>query len=279
MNRHTRITRKVLPLLAIIALSISSIAAAAPAAAGNGFSADVAISDIYPGNQPHGQFWVRVTNHGPGTMHNVHVDIVCGYDSMDVNTGMMGPSQQRHMGVTLNLNPGQTQEFATGLNLDTNVYEYQVGCQVNAGFHDPNHGNNFYSEHFKGKGGSAGGGKPGNQGGQFTADLAVTDMFAGNQPHGQFFVRITNHGPGTLSNVNVQVSCSAERSDKSNGNLSSGGNRNFNVKLNMSPGQTREFATGLSLDTNVFDYLVGCEVHPGFNDPNPGNNVYGEMLH
>jgi len=82
-----------------------------------------------------------------------------------------------------------------------------------------------------------------------------------------------------LSNVNVQVSCSAERSDKSNGQLSSGGNRNFSAKLNLSPGQTRDFSTGISLDTNVFDYLVGCEVHPDFNDPNPGNNVFSEMLH
>lgn len=280
MNKQIRITHKVLPLLAILALSISSIAAASPGATAsapqNGFSADAAITDIYPGNQPHGQFHVRITNHGPGNMHNVHVDVLCGYDSMDVNTGKMGPSQQRHFGVTLNLSPGQTQSFATGLNLDTSVYEYQVGCQLNVGFHDPNGGNNFYSEHLKGQGG---GGKPGNQGGQFTADLAVTDIFAGNQPHGQFFVRITNHGPGNLSNVNVQVSCSSERSDKSNGNLSSGGNRNFSVNLNMGPGQTREFATGLTLDTNVFDYLVGCEVQPGFNDPNPGNNVYGEMLH
>lgn len=281
MNKQTRIFHKVLPLLAIIALSFGSIAAAP---AGNGFSADVAVTDIYPGNQPHGQFHVRITNHGPGNMHNVHVDVLCGFDSMDVSTGKMGPSQQRHFGVTLNLSPGQQQEFPTGLNLDTNVYEYQVGCEVMVGFHDPNGGNNFYSEFLKGQGGKAGGGqpgggKPGNQGGQFTADLAVTDIFAGNQPHGQFFVRITNHGPGNLSNVNVQVSCSSERSDKNNGNLSSGGSRNFSVNLNMGPGQTREFATGLNLDTNVFDYLVGCEVHPGFNDPNPGNNVYGEMLH
>jgi len=277
MNKHTRISHKVLPLLAILALSISSIAAAAPGA----FTADVAVTDIYPGNQPHGQFHVRITNHGPGTLHNVHADIFCGYDSQDVNNGMKGPSQQRQFGVTLNLSPGQQQEFATGLNLDTSVYEYQVGCEVKVGFNDPNGGNNFYSEHLKGQGGGGqpgGGGKPGGNNGQFTADIAVTDLFAGNQPHGQFFVRITNHGPGTLHNVNVQVSCSAERTDKSNGNLSSGGHRNFGVNLNLNPGQQREFATGISLDTNVFAYLIGCEVHPSFADPNPSNNVLGEMF-
>ena len=275
MNKHTRISHKVLPILAIIALSLSSIAAAAPGA----FTADVAVTDIYPGNQPHGQFWVRITNHGPGTLHNVQVNVWCGYNSQDVNTGKAGPSQQKSFGVTLNLSPGQTGEFATGLSLDTNVFTYNVACQVNVGFNDPNGGNNYYNELLLGQGGGSkpgGGGTPG--GGQFSADIAVTDIYPGRQPHGQFFVRITNHGPGTLRNVNVPVSCSAERTDKNNGQLSSGGNRNFSVNLNLNPGQTREFATGLTLDTNVFSYLIGCEVHPGFAD-NPGNNVYSETLH
>jgi hypothetical protein len=114
--------------------------------------------------------------------------------------------------------------------------------------------------------------------GPFTADLAVTDIYPGNQPHGQFHVRITNHGPGTLNNVQVGVSCSSERTDKSTGKLSSGGNANFNLKLGMKPGESQAHPTTLSLDTTVYDYLVGCEIHPGFNDPNPGNNVYNESL-
>ena len=285
MNKHTRISHKVLPLLAILALSVSSIAAVSPAVASGAFSADVAVTDIYPSGQPHGQFHVRITNHGPGTLHNVHADILCGFNSQDVNNGQMGPSKQRQFGVTLNLSPGQTQSFSTGLNLDTNVYEYQVGCEVKVGFNDPNSGNNFYTEHLKGQGPKPGGGnpsgsgKPGGNNGQFSADVAVTDIYPSGQPQGQFHVRITNHGPGTAHNVNVQVSCSAERTDKNNGQLSSGGHRNFSVKLNLNPGQTQSFSTGLSLDTHVFSYLVGCEVHPGFADPNPGNNVHSEMLH
>ncbi len=114
--------------------------------------------------------------------------------------------------------------------------------------------------------------------GPFTADLAVTDIYPGKQPHGQFHVRITNHGPGTLNNVKVGISCSSERSNKSNGQLSSGGNANFDLTIGMKPGEIQSHPTTLSLDTTVFDYLVGCEVHPGFNDPNPGNNVYSETL-
>jgi len=268
MNKKTRITHKVFPLLAIIAISISSIAAA-PA---GGFSADVAVTDIYPGNQPHGQFFLRITNHGPGTMQNVYIDVLCGYDSMDINNGKKGPSQQRNFGVTLNLNPGQTQAFATGLTLDTNVFEYSVGCQVNPGFNDPNGGNNNYTEFFKGTGG---GGKPGGSGSQFSADIAITDIYPGNQPYGQFFVRITNHGPGTLHNVKLNVSCSAFPTRKQGFGAFINDNKSFTVTLNLKPGGTQAIATGLMLDTNVFTYYVDCAAHPGFHDPNP-NNTYGE---
>ncbi len=279
MNKQTKISHKVLPLLAIIAMSISSIAAAAPAPAANGFSADVAVTDIYPGNQPHGQFFVRITNHGPGTMHNVHVDIFCGYDSQDTNTGKVGPSKQRNFGANLNLNPGQTQNIATGLDLDTSVFSYQVGCEVKVGFHDPNGGNNFRSKHFKGQGGGgqpSGGGKSGNNGGgQFSADINISDIYPGNQPHGQFFVRIVNHGPGTLRNVNVQVSCSSHPTRKQGMGAFISENKSFNVTLNLNPGQQQAFPTGLTLDTNVFTYLVLCKAHQGFHDPTP-QNEYSE---
>ena len=275
MSKQTRITHKVLPLLAIIALSISSIAAVSPGA----FTADVAVTDIYPGNQPHGQFHVRITNHGPGTIHNVHADIFCGYDSQDAATGKMGPKQQRQFGVTLNLNPGQTQSFATGLNLDTSVYEYHVGCEIKVGFNDTNGGNNFFSKHIQSQGG--GGGKPGGSGkpgnnGQFTADIAVTDIYPDNQPHGQFFVRITNRGPGTLSNVNVTARCTSDRTDKNNGQSNSRGIQ-IPITLNLQPGQQQAFATGITLDTNVFSYIIFCEVQTGF-DPVPVNNVYAELF-
>ncbi len=115
-------------------------------------------------------------------------------------------------------------------------------------------------------------------GGGWATDVAVTDIYPGNQPHGQFFFRITNHGPGTMHNVQVRVFCTAERSDINNGNLSSGGSRTITVNLNMRPGETRSFPTQISLDMNTFDYLVGCEAQPGFHDPNMGNNVHHEMF-
>lgn len=113
---------------------------------GEDWTTDIAVTDIYPGNQPHGQFHVRITNHGPGTLDNVKVNLLCGFDSMDKNNGKVGPSDQVEFTVTLGMRPSETQKFPTGLDLDTSVYEYNVGCEVFPGFNDPDQGNNFYQE-------------------------------------------------------------------------------------------------------------------------------------
>jgi len=115
-------------------------------------------------------------------------------------------------------------------------------------------------------------------GGAFSADVSVTDIYPGNQPHGQFHVRITNHGPGTLNNVTVPVLCQYERTDK-NTKAQSAQSATISVTLSMKPGEQMSFPTTLTLDTNVFEYLVACEVQPNFNDPDPGNNNYNEPLY
>ena len=117
----------------------------------------------------------------------------------------------------------------------------------------------------------------GGQNQPFMADLAVTDIFPGKMPHGMFHARITNHGPGTLSKVTVPVMCQYIRTDKKTF-AQSQETANITVTLNLSPGKTQEFPTTLSLDTTVFDYIVACEVKPNFNDPNPNNNLYNEMI-
>jgi hypothetical protein len=254
---------KLLQWSAIILFALSSIAAGSP----QSFSADIAVTDIYPGNQPYGQFWLRITNHGPGTLHNVNVNVSCSSERTDKNNGQLSSGGNVNFSVTLNLSPGQTQAYATGLTLDTTVFDYLVGCQVFPGFDDPKPGNNSYSEALKTQGG-----------GQFTADIALTDIYAGNKPYGQFWVRVTNHGPGTLKNVTTNVKCSAYPTRKQGFGAFINDHKSFNVSLNLAPGQTQAFPTGLSLDTNVFSYYVECVAYPGFNDPVVGNNQYGEHI-
>ena len=117
----------------------------------------------------------------------------------------------------------------------------------------------------------------GGGGGAFKTDVAVTDIYPDKTPHGQFHVRITNHGPGTLNNVTVPVVCQYERTDKNNKSQSAQG-ATISVKLSIAPGSQKSFPTTLNLDTDVFEYLIACEVLPNFDDPNPGNNVYNEMI-
>ena len=119
---------------------------------------------------------------------------------------------------------------------------------------------------------------PSNGGGPFSADVSVTDIYAGNKPQGQFQVRITNHGPGTLKNVTVPVRCEYERTDK-NTKQQSSKSATISVKLSIKPGEQMSFPTSLTLDTNVFEYLVACEVMPNFDDPNPGNNNFNEPIY
>lgn len=112
------------------------------------FAADLAITDLYP-ETDYGPVGVRITNHGPGTVSNVTVQLSCQWDQVDpiegttVDTGQMGP-----MPISIsNLSPGQTQAFNTDISVDPS-YRYDVTCSVQVGFNDPNGGNNSYSESF-----------------------------------------------------------------------------------------------------------------------------------
>ena len=110
-----------------------------------------------------------------------------------------------------------------------------------------------------------------------TADLAVTHLFATASPAGDVRARITNNGPGTLTNVNVQLSCTAGVNPWGGG-IPSGHGAGFPITVSLTPGQTGEFGTGISIDTSHGWYDVTCTVQPSFSDPNPGNNSYSRTF-
>jgi len=115
--------------------------------------------------------------------------------------------------------------------------------------------------------------------GSFSADIEPTDIYPGNQPQGQFHVRITNHGPGTINNLQITVNCSTQATDKNTLKSAPGKASQFTITQSMKPGETHSHPTNLTLDFNTFSYIVECEVTPSFTDPNPGNNKYGEGFH
>ena len=112
----------------------------------------------------------------------------------------------------------------------------------------------------------------------FQTDIAVTDIYAGNLPNGQVHVRITNHGPCTLNNVKDQVYCFIDLTNHSNGKVSYDA-KTVNVTYNMASGVQQTFPTGITLDTNVYNYKVTCNLQPGsFQELNANNNSYTENI-
>jgi len=109
---------------------------------------DLAITDIYPGNMPKGQFWVRITNHGPVACQNVKFKYLgCGMVATP-KSGGTGVASSAKVPVTLNIKPGETQNIPTGMGLDTDLSTYMVTCHFAAesGYSDLNNSNQYYQE-------------------------------------------------------------------------------------------------------------------------------------
>jgi hypothetical protein len=114
----------------------------------SGTAADIAVTDLYPDNQPQGVMWVRITNNGPAVLTNNKVDIALSY----VRTSLTDPAAvdggtTTNYGVSLNLTPGQTQTINLGETIDTAHYRYDfTAAAVAVDFTDPSSGNNTYQE-------------------------------------------------------------------------------------------------------------------------------------
>ena len=109
------------------------------------------------------------------------------------------------------------------------------------------------------------------------ADLAITDLRP-QTPVGPVLGDITNHGPGTVSNVTVQLSCQWDEFDPIEGIHNTGQMGPMPIFIgNLSPGQTQEFNTDISVQPGQYDVDFSCSIQVPFNDPNPGNNSYSEQ--
>jgi hypothetical protein len=112
------------------------------------FSADLAITDLYPETN-YGPVWVRITNHGPGTVNNLNVQLSCQWNERDAIEGTSTPGQMGPLSIPIgSLSPGQTQAFNTDIAVDLHQYGYDMTCSIQVPFNDPNPANNTYSESF-----------------------------------------------------------------------------------------------------------------------------------
>ncbi len=112
--------------------------------------------------------------------------------------------------------------------------------------------------------------------GQTQVDLAVTDLYPDNWPLGEIYVRITNNGPGSISNVANNLLQFAIIVHPYSGAPQVVQGPSTTVTLSLNPGETKEYRTYISLDGVNNWYDVSCEIVPVTADPNPGNNTYSE---
>ena len=97
---------------------------------------------------PKGQFWVRITNHGPVACQNVSFKYLGCAVVATPKSGGAGIASATKVPVTLNIKPGETQDIPTGIGLDTDQATYMVTCHFAAesGYSDLNNNNQYYQE-------------------------------------------------------------------------------------------------------------------------------------
>jgi len=113
---------------------------------------------------------------------------------------------------------------------------------------------------------------------QLTADLAITELLLQSRPQGYVVARFMNNGPDTLSNVTVTLSCGEESVMPYDGSPASGTGFEAPITVTLTPGQTWDFPTALTLDLSKAAYTVSCTVDADFYDPNTANNVSGRVF-
>lgn len=113
------------------------------------------------------------------------------------------------------------------------------------------------------------------------ADLAITDLFPDKLPKGQVFVRVTNNGPPSVTNLSIYFACEYEARDPIEGTITdAASNLQSNVTVSLNAGQTGVFATPISVDTTGQFYDVTCtlgDTSLWYGD-NPLNNTYSERI-
>jgi len=110
---------------------------------------DLAITDLYPDNQPSGTLWARITNNGPGSLASAGIQLSCQATRHRIDlcgTDSLGPLIAEDI---ITSDPGQTITFNVGMGLDTSTYWYDAICSVQplkGSYSDRNPMNDFYQE-------------------------------------------------------------------------------------------------------------------------------------
>jgi hypothetical protein len=145
-----------------------------------GPSADLALTDVFPDNQPSGTLWARITNNGPGSLVGASVQLQCSalrYNISTCGTDGLGPL---NVEVLYSADPGQTVATNSGMGLDTSAFWYNVVCGIwpsNGSYTDPDGANDYLQEDIPAP----------------TGDLVLEDVFLG--ANNEVLIRVAASGP------------------------------------------------------------------------------------
>jgi len=112
-------------------------------------TADIAVTDLYPDNQPSGTLWARITNNGPDSLLSAGIQLSCfatRHRTAFCDTDTLGPLIAEGINTS---DPGQTTTINAAMGLDTSTYWYEATCIVQplkGSYSDPNPVNDSYTE-------------------------------------------------------------------------------------------------------------------------------------
>lgn len=233
--------------------------------------ADLALIDLVTPNLPGGYVLAKIKSNGPDTMTNFSATLDCSVCALTKATGSTNCWSQQNPRHFDAFNPGDVVEMNTAITLDANTYDYDVECEVQVPFDDPNLGNNIRSEHI------SWGPPP-----QPTADLEVVSVFLSATPVGTASVQIGNKGPNPVTNAAVTLQCHSTPTPKpGSGNPAtlpySGPKKEFNVSLGVLQLVTKD--SGLPINVAGYDHFVFCQMTTSVPGDDPGNNVITNMFY
>jgi hypothetical protein len=206
--------------------------------------------------QPEGYVEIFVVNKGPNSLVNATAELQCNLpvvtpfdDNLIAGSGFQAP-------ISFTLGVGEVGEFPTAETIDVSKGEYTVSCKItNESFTDPNLSNNTKSQTFGPE-----------------ADLALTGLFAPNQPESDVYARITNNGPDSLENAPVHLKCSYTFTPQ-HGTPQTFTDPFVLTEVSLVPGAQKAFDTQtLVVYSSLGGWDVNCELWASF-DHNQANNT------
>ncbi|MCJ7625348.1 MAG: hypothetical protein MUO76_17765 [Anaerolineaceae bacterium] len=105
------------------------------------------------------------------------------------------------------------------------------------------------------------------------ADMEIIDIRAEHAAGGKLILQLRNNGPTPLRTMLAGLECEVFGVPYGGSGAEDTQNIFLEIIVQLDPGQSDDFETGIAIDLNDYRYDAHCVIHMEI-DPNPGNNEY-----